>query len=354
MLVGFATSIFVKGKPEAYFVASRSLPLWVVVCTLASQAIDSNALLGASTLSYKYHFWDGVVLPLGLGLSLINNAIWFARHINHDYALTLPDVFSKRYGKVVEVLVSLCCCVSFLCLLAGNLVGMGAIIAYVVGISQTQSIWLAAASVFFYTVAGGLFSVAYSDVLQACVGWTGCMVVSFYLITKYSAPPPSIGFPDYIYPNEEVCALYDGVPCAQDATLCCYNAAKWCPDGGTCVTDNGAYPVGDMRMFPTQMIEAGAMYPFPNAILFNWSQLIVLAFGNMGALDFQARCMASKSARIATIGCIVSGILCIVVGVPFSFLGSIARIYYGPDSQYASYETDVRYINIDAFIDLCR
>lgn len=213
MLAGFATSIFVKGKPEAYFVASRSLPLWVVICTLASQAIDSNALLGASTLSYKYHFWDGVVLPLGLGLSLINNAIWFARHINHDYALTLPDVFSKRYGKVVEVLVSLCCCVSFLCLLAGNLVGMGAIIAYVVGdgISQTQSIWLAAASVFFYTIAGGLFSVAYSDVLQACVGWTGCMVVSFYMITKYSAPPSSIGFPDYMYPNEEVSYRVDDV-----------------------------------------------------------------------------------------------------------------------------------------------
>lgn len=139
--------------------------------------------------------------------------------------------------------------------------------------------------------------------------------------------------------------MYDGVPCAQDATRCCYNAAKWCPDGGdTCVTDNGAYPFGDMRIFPTQMIEAGAMYPFPNAILFNWSQLIVLAFGNMGALDFQARCMASKSARIATVGCVVSGILCIAVGVPFTFLGSIARIYYGPDSQYASYETDVRYI----------
>ena len=204
VVVGFATSVFVKGKPEAFFVASRSLPLWVVICTLASQAIDSNALLGASTLSYKFHFWDGVVLPLGLGLSLINNAIWFARHINHDYALTLPDVFAKRYGKIVEVLISLCCCVSFLCLLAGNLVGMGAIIAYVVNISQEGAIWIAAASVFFYTVAGGLFSVAYSDVIQACVGWTGCMVLSFYMISRYSAPPPSIGFPDYIYPNDEV------------------------------------------------------------------------------------------------------------------------------------------------------
>ena len=83
-----------------------------------------------------------MVLPLGLGLSLINNGIFLARHINHDYALTLPDVLAKRYGKVVEVMVSIFCCVSFLCLLAGNLVGMGAIISYVISISQEGAIFV--------------------------------------------------------------------------------------------------------------------------------------------------------------------------------------------------------------------
>lgn len=178
---GFVISYFLKGPPENFFVAGRSLPLWVshsikvlhythrlmpctsrreihhhvylftmfvhtftqvVVCTLASQAVDSNVLLGASTLSYKAHYWDGVVFPLGIGLSLINNAIWLARHINHDFALTLPDVLSKRYGKVVEVLVSIFCCISFLCLLAGNLVGMGAVISYLISISLEGAIWV--------------------------------------------------------------------------------------------------------------------------------------------------------------------------------------------------------------------
>jgi hypothetical protein len=61
-------------------------------------------------------------------------------------------------------------------------------------------------------------------------------------IANESAPPPSIGFPDYVYPDDMVCQMYEGVPCSQDATLCCYNAAKWCPDGvesATCVVDNG-------------------------------------------------------------------------------------------------------------------
>lgn len=78
------------------------------------------------------------------------------------------------------------------------------------------------------------------DVAQAAVGWTGCMAVSFYMIKNFpSAPPPSIGFPDYIYPDDAACEMYDGVPCSQDASLCCYNTEKWCPDDLNCTIDNG-------------------------------------------------------------------------------------------------------------------
>jgi Na+/proline symporter len=143
--------------------------------------------------------------------------------------LTLPDIFARRYGKVVEVLISLCTITSFIMILAGNLVGLGAITSYVWGISETTGIWLAAAIVWMYTVSGGLFSVAYTDVAQRFMGWTGCLVASFWLIgNKPEAAPPSIGFPDYVYPNQEICDMYDGVPCVNsnndDILACCYNS----------------------------------------------------------------------------------------------------------------------------------
>ena len=140
--------------------------------TLGAQSVDSNALLGNVDLSYKYHFFDGAVIPIGLGLSLILNAIFLARKINaEEGVLTLPDVLSRRYGKIVEILVGLVSIVSFLMLLAGNLVGMGIITAYVWGISTTLGIWLASIIVWTYTVTGGLFSVAYTDVVQGAIGW---------------------------------------------------------------------------------------------------------------------------------------------------------------------------------------
>jgi solute:Na+ symporter, SSS family len=111
-----------------------------------------------------------------LGTSLINNAILLAAKINQEKnVLTLPDVLAKRYGKVVEVMVSCVSLASFMFLLAGNLVGQGFISAYCWGVSPTVGIWVAAAIVWGYTVTGGLFSVAYTDVVQGLVGWYVCV-----------------------------------------------------------------------------------------------------------------------------------------------------------------------------------
>ena len=144
-----------------------------------------------------------------------------------------------------------------------------------------------------------------------------------------NAPPPSIGFPCkytsfiqaqcslmlfthlcyfrmnqpvYIYPDTfgdgGPCDIYNGTACtATNATgACCYNIEQWCPDylnndgDYQCDRyDRGAYPTGDKRHWPDQMTDYDALAPFPNAIFWNWATIFILAFGNLGALDFQAR-----------------------------------------------------------------
>lgn len=183
--------------------------------------------------------------------------------------MTLPDVFAKRYGVTVEIFVSICTLTSFLCLLAGNLVGMAAILSYLWDIDETGAVWLCAAIVWAYTVTGGLFSVAYTDVVQGVVGWSGCLVCAFYLIANQdpASPKPSVGFPGYIYPNAETCELYDGIVCTNIDDGCCYNEDLHCRENGTsCFADNGAFPLGDQRAFADQMTNPTALTPFPNAL----------------------------------------------------------------------------------------
>jgi Na+/proline symporter len=265
-LVGFATLFLVHGEAENFFVAGRSLPLWIVSMTLGAQSIDSNAILGNADLSYKYHFFDGAVLPMGLGLSLILNGLLLARHINAERnVLTLPDVFAKRYGRVVEVLVSIAAIISFMMLLAGNLVGMGVILSYVWGFSLEAAIWTTFIIIWAYTISGGLFSVAYTDVVQGIMGWSGCVVFAYWMIANQSpsAPPPSIGFPGYVYPDlmgeGGICDMYQGTNCTNDPRLCCYDETLWCPSDDNCVADNGAYPFGDQPVFHNQMTDKLAL-----------------------------------------------------------------------------------------------
>ena len=172
-----------------------------MTATLASQSLDSNAALGNIDLGYKYHWWDGACLPLGLGLSLVLNGIFFAKPLNEMRLLTLPDLFARKFGPATEALFSVLAIVSFCCLLGGNLVGSGAppappaappapraldaaatavarppriphpisgrIIAFIFGLDPIPGIWITTAAIWLYTVSGGLISVAYTDCLQA-------------------------------------------------------------------------------------------------------------------------------------------------------------------------------------------
>jgi len=341
-LIGVATYFAVKDKATNFFVAGRSLPLYVIVLTLASQSIDSNALLGNADLSYKFQFYDGAVLPIGLGLSLIINGVFLAHKINKEEVLTLPDIYGRRYGILGELAASICTCVSFMCLLAGNLVGMAAIFSFLFDLSMTTGVYVSGTVILLYTACGGLFSVAYTDVIQSAVSMIGCLACAFWLIrnSEKEAPPPSIGFDGYVYPNAEIAAMYNGVPCTNQVGELCYNTALHCPNATSCVADNGAYPFGDKPVFKNQMSDPWSLTPFPNAIFFNWATIFVLGFGNLAALDFQARCMAAKSPNTARIGCIIAGLMTFFVGIPFAYMGAITRYYFGPDSIYAEFKAD--------------
>uniref|UniRef100_A0A7S3KY33 Uncharacterized protein n=1 Tax=Amphora coffeiformis TaxID=265554 RepID=A0A7S3KY33_9STRA len=150
----------------------------------------------------------------------------------------------------------------------------------------------------------------------------------------------------YIYPDlvgeGGTCDMYQGVSCVNDQSQCCYNEALWCPRGAPDCDrfDRGAYPFGDKSIYSDQMTNAHSLDPFPNAIFFNWATIFILGFGNLAALDFQSRCMAAKSAKVARWGCFIGSLVTVFVGVPFAYLGSITRVHYGPDSIHGEFEAD--------------
>ena len=239
--------------------------------------------------------WDGACLPIGLGLSLFLNGIFFAKPLNEMKLLTLPDVFARKFGPAVEILFSILAIISFLCLLGGNLVGAGKILKYLFGFdNHWAGIALSTFAIWLYTIAGGLLSVAYTDVGQALIGWTGLVVGSAWIMNNM---PAAAG-------------------------------------------RSAAYPLGDVPAMAEQMTDADALDPIPNAIFFNWVTIFVLGFGNLAALDFQARVMSAQGPKTAVVGCIVAAFISWIIGILFSFTSGAARALYGPSSPYAEFVAD--------------
>jgi len=295
-ILGLAALIKVGKKAENYFVAGRSLNLFVVTATLGSQCLDSGTALGSLDLGYLYHYWDGAAIPIGLGLSLFLNAIFFAYPLNQMQLLTLPDLMARKFGPACEMLFSVLSIASFLCLLGGNLVGAGKIVSHLFFNQENEipGIWIAAGCVWLYTVAGGLFAVAYTDIGQALIGWTGMLVGASYIIA-YMPSAPGVG---------------------------------------------PAYPLGDKAVVDNQMTDPDALDPIPNAIMFNWVTMIVLAFGNLGALDFQARVFASKGPKTAVAGCFLAACIAFLIGSVFCYIPGSVRALYGPSSPHAEFVAD--------------
>jgi hypothetical protein len=109
---------------------------------------------------------------------------------------------------------------------------------------------------------------------------SGCFVFAYWMIANVpqNAPPPSIGFPAYIYPDNigdgGVCDMYNGVPCENDPSLCCYNTDLWCPTNGTeCTADNGAYPIGDQPVFANQLTDYLALSVRQSVVTVPFSQV---------------------------------------------------------------------------------
>ncbi|PNW87979.1 hypothetical protein CHLRE_01g009400v5 [Chlamydomonas reinhardtii] len=322
----------IKGSAKAFFVCNRTLPLYVVICALLAQGLDSNATLGNVISAYKYGFWDGAVLPIGLGISLVLNGIFLAAPINRMGLFTLPELYARKYGPLMEVIVSCIEICSFLFLLAGNLVGISLVLSFCFGLAKGVSLAIAGVVLALYSGSGGLFSVALTDVPQVIGGFTAFIATTIYVFTHDPQPhaaPPSLGFALDLGNN--VTAITPGYAGPLDCVDPVTNAS-------TC--DNYAYPVGDQIIWPNAMTNFDAYAPFPNALFFNWVTMFVLGLGNLCALDFQARCMASKTPNTARIANLVAGVLLIAICLPFGLLAGLARKYFGPDSPYAEFTAD--------------
>ncbi len=272
--IGLYTFTKVRGSSEQYTVCGKSMPFLVVGTALAAQAIDGNATLGNTSLTFSTGFWAGAVIPIGLALSLFIVGRFLAGPLNGMNLLTLPEFFYRRYGKASELTASVLTIVCFIVLVAGNLSAVAWILSVASGWSYGSCLLLGTSVIFLYTIAGGLYAAIWTDFFQIHVAILGFLLAAGFVLSTR-------GFD----------AIVAGVPAAT--------------------------------------LDSAQMTTLGGGGLANWANLISLAFGNAMALDFMERVFSAKSPETARKACYYAGGWTLIIGFCASLIGLAAMSAVG-------------------------
>src|SRR5262245_28296425 len=167
LIVGWLASRKVReGTAADLIVAGRAMPLWVAALTMTATWVDGGYLLGTTEAVYKSSIQLGIQGGLCFGISLILGGLLFAGTMRRHGFTTLIDPFEARFGRHWAAVLFLPALAGELFWSAELLVAIGSTFGVLLGMDLTFAILLSAVVTTAYTVLGGMWSVAYTDVFQ--------------------------------------------------------------------------------------------------------------------------------------------------------------------------------------------
>ena len=137
--------------------------------------------------------------PVGYALSLIFGGLLFARKMRREGYVTMIDPFQRKYGERMGGLLFIPAVLGEIFWSAAILSALGATISVIIGLDNTSAIIVSAIVVVVYTLFGGLYSVAYTDVVQLFCIFAGLVSSSWTHLISSPGSNSRILLPDCLY-----------------------------------------------------------------------------------------------------------------------------------------------------------
>ena len=167
LVVGWLASRKARdGTAADLIVAGRAMPMWVAALTMTATWVDGGYLLGTTEGAYKSSIQLGLQGGLCFGISLILGGLFFAGTMRRLGFTTLIDPLEARFGARWAAVLFLPALAGELFWSAELLVAIGATFGVLLDLPLTSAIVLSAVVTTAYTVLGGMWSVAYTDIVQ--------------------------------------------------------------------------------------------------------------------------------------------------------------------------------------------
>lgn len=183
--IGLYAATRVKNSTD-YALAGRSLPLYMIIATTFATWFGAETVLGISATFIEGGLGGVVEDPFGAAFCLILVGMFFAGKLYKMMLLTIGDFYRQRYGRTVEVLTSLTIMASYLGWVAAQITALGLVFHLLAPehLSQVGGMVLGTVIVLTYTLFGGMWSVALTDLFQMVIIGVGLVVIAYFAADK--------------------------------------------------------------------------------------------------------------------------------------------------------------------------
>ena len=198
LVVGFLSYKANKSHQD-FFIAGRKLNPWVVAFSERASGESAWLLLGLPGIAYAVGMlesWTALGCVLGIILYWFVIAQKLREETEQYNSITLPDFFAQklgRYQKRIRITATLIIIFFFTFYLSAQFNGAGKVLNVTFGIDQQWGIVLGAAVIVLYTMAGGFFAVAWTDMIQGIIMIGALVVLPVVGLYELSLEHKSIG-----------------------------------------------------------------------------------------------------------------------------------------------------------------
>ncbi|XP_068597442.1 high affinity choline transporter 1-like [Brachionichthys hirsutus] len=281
LVLGIGIWASIRSKRDAHRTAARHedmvllgdrrISLVVGVFTTTATWVGGTFIIGTAEMVYDPRFglvW--AVMPVAATVAFITGGLFFAEPMREKKYVTMMDPFHLKYGDRLTGLLSVAPLISEVIWVASTLISLGVTMSVILDMSYAVCIWISAAVAITYTLLGGLYSVAYTDIIQlTLIFFASWLCIPFLFMNPTSAVITSTSFNHTFQP----------------------------PWVGTLTPDTA----------------------------FKWvDTFLLLSIGDLGFQDFHQRTLSASSSATARFRCYAAALLIPTFGIPPVLIGAVA------------------------------
>lgn len=187
---------------EDYYIASRSLNMFVIAATVCASILGGSAMIGRGGIMYS----QGVVgvllgLPYLIGMYVFTYMAGRIQQIGQQNNIkSIPDLMEYRFGRKTRFLVAGLIAFAMMATVASQIAAFATILKIIGGISFETGAWIGLIIIISYTSVSGFYGVVYTDVIQFIVIILlvylllpiKCILTTGGLSTIFSSVPPEM------------------------------------------------------------------------------------------------------------------------------------------------------------------